>query len=240
MKPGPLLRLALVAAALGAIGLASAQNTLPKDSPFMPTGGDPTLAAAGETIEFAGVIDEGKKKLVNLYDKAVKKSHWIGVGETLDGFNVLTYDERREQVVVKVGGEQKVLTLRKSSGATNAPSLVLAAPNPTMNFNVPTPASDDAVQKIQPPPPPSAAPGADATAAMTPVTNAAAAKPDAPAAPPTIAKQEEEARMLVSDLLEIGMAQRKAYEEKQKAAASQQEGTAPPAQSTPPPANSGG
>jgi hypothetical protein len=40
--------------------------------------------------------------------------------------------------------------------------------------------------------------------------------PEQPAKPLTIARQEEEARMLVSDLLEIGMAQRKAYEEKQK------------------------
>lgn len=36
------------------------------------------------------------------------------------------------------------------------------------------------------------------------------------------ARQEEEARMLVSDLLEIGMAQRKAYEEAQRRAASGQ------------------
>lgn len=35
---------------------------------------------------------------------------------------------------------------------------------------------------------------------------------------PEIAKQEREARMLVSDLLEIGMQQRKAYEEAQKKA----------------------
>ena len=36
---------------------------------------------------------------------------------------------------------------------------------------------------------------------------------------PEVVKQERDARMLVSDLLEIGMAQRKAYEEAQKKAA---------------------
>ena len=41
-----------------------------------------------------------------------------------------------------------------------------------------------------------------------------------------VAKQEAEARNLVSDLLEIGMAQRKAYEEAQRR---QQQGDTPPA-----------
>lgn len=54
-------------------------------------------------------------------------------------------------------------------------------------------------------------------------------KPEAPATPESQVKAETEARMLVSDLLEIGMAQRKAYEEAQKRAA---EGNAtPPANS---------
>jgi len=43
--------------------------------------------------------------------------------------------------------------------------------------------------------------------------------PSGPPTPETQAKQETEARMLVSDLLEIGMAQRRAYEEAQRKAA---------------------
>ena len=42
--------------------------------------------------------------------------------------------------------------------------------------------------------------------------------PQPPPAPGSIAQQETEARMLVSDLLEIGIQQRKAYEEAQKKA----------------------
>ena len=42
--------------------------------------------------------------------------------------------------------------------------------------------------------------------------------PQPPPAPGSIAQQEVEARMLVSDLLEIGIQQRKAYEEAQKKA----------------------
>jgi hypothetical protein len=47
----------------------------------------------------------------------------------------------------------------------------------------------------------------------------APAKPPGPPIPEAQLKQETEARMLVSDLLEIGMAQRKAYEEAQRKAA---------------------
>jgi hypothetical protein len=42
--------------------------------------------------------------------------------------------------------------------------------------------------------------------------------PQPPPAPGSIAQQETEARMLVSDLLEIGIQQRKAYEDAQKKA----------------------
>ena len=72
--------------------------------------------------------------------------------------------------------------------------------------------------------------------AAAPVPAPAPAAP-APATPTSTsslsqARQEEEARMLVSDLLEIGMAQRRAYEEAQRRAAATQNGQAtvqPPA-----------
>lgn len=171
-----------------------------------------------------------------------KKNRWIALGETVDGLNVLTYDAQRDQVVVKVAGEQKLLTLRKASGVVNAPTLTMVAPNPAMNFNVPPPASADVIQKIQPPPPASAAPATEAPVAAAAPPAVDPAKPGAPAAPLSVARQEEEARMLVSDLLEIGMAQRKAYEEKQRQAASGEQSAAstPPAPTTPPPAGNGG
>jgi hypothetical protein len=58
--------------------------------------------------------------------------------------------------------------------------------------------------------------------------SAAPAAPAAPEAPEaTRVRQETEARMLVSDLLEIGMAQRKAYEDAQRRAASGENPTPP-------------
>ncbi len=92
-------------------------------------------------------------------------------------------------------------------------------------------------EKILPLRPPSAVvngtaaaiPAAPAPAAITPAASTSTASLSQ-------ARQEEEARMLVSDLLEIGMAQRKAYEEAQKRAASGQSAQAQPSQATAQPA----
>jgi hypothetical protein len=149
---------------------------------------------------------------------------------------VLTYDSRRDQVVVRSGGVEKLLTLRRSTGAANGPAY---SPPPAL---VAAPAGFT---------PPSANPIGNAGGAPVAGANpaiATPADPAKPAAPLTIARQEEEARMLVSDLLEIGMAQRKAYEEAQKkateAAASAQPVAAPNSPPTPapvaPPANASG
>jgi hypothetical protein len=59
------------------------------------------------------------------------------------------------------------------------------------------------------------------TPAGEPVASLVPAPSQGPATPASIARDQQEARMLVSDLLEIGVQQRKAYQEaKQRAAAS--------------------
>lgn len=213
-----ILRAGLASLALGA-GFAAdapapaANPGLPKQSPFVAQniGGGP--AAASETIELAGVSTIGRKTDLIIYDKTAKKSHWIAQGETKDGIAVVSYDVTREQAIVRVNGVEKVLQLRKVTGPANGPRPVATQPT---GFNLPTPGpavmpavTDAAAANVA-----SAAP-----AAQTPPAPAPA--PAQPPAPETAqAKQETEARMLVSDLLEIGMAQRRAYEEAQRKAAS--------------------
>ena len=67
---------------------------------------------------------------------------------------------------------------------------------------------------------PSVAAGTAAAGFASPVTAPMITQgiPQPPPAPGSIAQQEVDARMLVSDLLEIGIQQRKAYEEAQKKA----------------------
>jgi hypothetical protein len=194
-----------------AVSAAETQTTLPKSSPFMPAGNAAGPAvAANETLEFAGVSAVGKRTDLIFYDKTTKKSHWIGVGETKEGISVVSYDSRREQVVVKVNGTEKTLSLRKGTGPVNAPITAGVAPMPT-GFNV-----APAEPAVAPPLPPQAVSPATAPAPAT--TPAQPAPAPAPGTAEGQAKAETEARMLVSDLLEIGMAQRKAYEEAQKRA----------------------
>jgi hypothetical protein len=223
---------ATVALTLGCTGHAGAQTPLAKQNPFGQTAAGPQAAAEStESVEFSGIF-VGNKTLVIIYDKVAKKSRMIPVGDTVDGIQVISYDTGREQVSVKIGGEQKLLSLRKSTGATTGAPRGAPAPNPALNFNVPPATGPANVAKIQPPPP-AVEP---ASAAPPPPPTMAPAKPEEPAKPLSIARQEEEARMLVSDLLEIGMAQRKAYEEKQRqTAAAEQNGAANPVPTGPQP-----
>lgn len=196
---------------LGA-GLAQAADPagLPRSSPFLPaTAAGTAPAATTENVEFAGISTVGKRTDLILHDKTTKKNHWIARGETKEGISVLNYDEQRQQVVVKINGTEKTLALRKAASPRASGGAVLPPP---AGFNVPT--APVAAPAVEP-----------AAVAAGPVTNVPpASAPSAPASPAspeaTRIKQETEARMLVSDLLEIGMAQRKAYEEAQRKAAS--------------------
>jgi hypothetical protein len=179
----PLCSVAL--AAFLAVAEASAQTALPKDSPFLPTPGTAANGGAStqEGLELAGVSSTAKNTFGCIYDNQTKRSHWIPVNATVEGIKVLAYDSTLDQVSLSVGGQNKVLRLRKAtvSGVANAN--------------------------------PGAAAAGFATPAVMPITQGS---PQPPPAPGSIAQQETEARMLVSDLLEIGIQQRKAYEDAQK------------------------
>ncbi len=180
-------QLAVLALAAALAGRAPAQAPLTKDSPFLPPAGSAEAApAANESLTLTGVSGLGKNALVCIYDTQAKRGYWIPVGTTTEGIKVLNYDNARDQAVITVGGQQKLLTLRNSSIANAGSNPGQPAPS----FASPTTAMPTPTQGTPQPPPP----------------------------PGSVAQQETEARMLVSDLLEIGMQQRKAYEEAQKKA----------------------
>src|SRR5690349_14839097 len=122
----------LVAAAIAA---EEKTNGLPKNSPFTLRGGPAAPASGpGETIEFAGVSSVGKRTDLIFYDKTAKKNHWIAQGETKEGISVLNYDERRDEVVVKINGTQKTLALRKVAPPAGT---VRGVPSVATGFNTP-------------------------------------------------------------------------------------------------------
>ena len=133
-----------------------------------------------------------------------KKSHWLGMGETKNGIALISHDARREILTVSANGVHKQLTLRKAGASGNrGPAVAAMAPVQTVNTSI-----ADSSATIAPPPPVQPMPPPPPSSAL----------PDPRPAPgqEAIVKQETEARMLVSDLLEIGMAQRRAYEEAQR------------------------
>jgi hypothetical protein len=211
----PLLLIALTAAC--AVWAASAEAP----NPFGQAGNPATSATTSDPLEFAGVSTIGSKTMINLYDREAKHGFWVQEGKTSDGVTVVKYDAAHDQVVVRRNGAEKTLPLRAPGPVVNGPATAtpiapaLAAP--------PAPVGPTA---------PTSAPSTAATPSNDPAANTPQAR----------AKQEEEARMLVSDLLEIGIAQRKAYEDAQRRAAAGQSAQAnsatqpaTPAANPPPP-----
>jgi hypothetical protein len=199
------LTLALLASAMVGAPLNAADTV--KDSPFTQSGGakSPTK---DETLDFAGVSTVGKKTMINLYDREAKRGFWVQEGDTSDGVTVVKYDGRHDQVTVRRKGIDTVLPLRSASAVVSGPANSPTTPAPIQPVT-PAPIAGSSVAT------PAGAPAMDAGATATPTTTT----------PQTRARQEEEARMLVSDLLEIGIAQRKAYEDAQKKAAAQSQPT---------------
>lgn len=215
----PLSRVPLILLVPAATLLAAdpiSPTALSKENVFAgPAAAAGPAQAASETIEFVGVSTIGKHTDLIFLDKTSKKSHWIAKGDTVEGITLLNYDAQREEAVVKINGSQKTLPLRQGAkpGAAGR-----GIPQMAAGFNVaqlPQPAVLPTQTVVTPavvPPPPVPTP-------VAPPQMEAPKPPEAPSTPEAVKKAETEARMLVSDLLEIGMQQRKAYEEAQRKAA---------------------
>ncbi len=196
---------------------AMAQTSLPKDSPFLPSGTAAVVGGPGENLEFAGVSVVGKRTDLILLDKTTKKNRWIGIGDSVDGITVVTYDPKIDQAVVRRDGVQRVLVLRRGAGSVNLPAAV--APVPT-GFAAATPFPPPTA-----PQPPGSRPAAAVTTPPPATPTLSPGPPRSMSAAELQTHQETEARMLVSDLLEIGMVQRRAYEAAQSKAAREKAST---------------
>jgi len=179
---------------LSLVVLATAQAQGPAgDSPFLPPANAATApktsAAAG--YEFIGMTEVGKDILLIINRQSDKHSLWVAVGKSVGDLTVVSYDPASESAVIRADNQTLTLTLRKGNVVAGPAVQPFAAPTPAPAF---APASPSAVP------------------ALSPVV--------VPTKPMTLQEEKEtEARMLVTDLLEIGQQQRKAYEEAQRQAA---------------------
>jgi hypothetical protein len=212
-----LLRVSATVALITALlpAFATAADPLPGKSPFGPPA-ETTKAGAAATApdgdyELMGLVATPKGPMLSIARQGANKGTlWIPVGGSREEITIVSYDARHERAVIRVNGQSRTLTMRKSVivAGENTAAEPEAAPEAA-------PAPDSATTETDS----TAAaetPAADASSSDATANTASAPEPSSPPASDEAAA--EEARNLVSDLMDIGQQQRQAYEAAARAA----------------------
>ena len=201
MKPFSYLAQTAVLAAAFLCGNEARAQALSKDSPFIgpqTNVGSPSFGSF-PLYTLVGVIGIDRSTRVGILDMRTRKSVWIPLGQTIGGIEAVSHNPRTDEVVVRVNGTLQMLSLRMpningspmpSEAMTSSPLI----PSTAFHF-----ATNPSQQNNTPLPP------------LAPNPSQVSIRPVG-----TTGEQEREARMLVSDLIDIGMQQRKAYQEAQR------------------------
>ena len=195
-------------------------ESLLERSPFVPPNATQQADANANALsifELTGILSVGGKPQFSVRDTSTGRGFWLGLGETQDGLTVRSYDEASSSVVLEGHGASRKVVIREARVATAPPPppvmdvLPHAAQLPVANPQVATGA------------PPQATPAT--TANPKKQTNAKGR---------TNEEAERDARLLVSDLMEISIQERKRYEENQRRTAAGLPRLDPNAPSPPP------
>jgi hypothetical protein len=154
-------------------------------SPFIPGGVAEDAATPApdpdlQALQLTGISIIGDDQRFNFVDSRTKRSFWVALGGSEGAFSVDAYDSNTDSVVVRKGAQTRRLELRQSKIGTVAPPAVTPRPLPPLTTAQGVPAAN--------------VPGVDE------IRN--------PKTPAEVKQAEFEARMLVSDLLEISMQER--------------------------------
>ena len=172
-------------------------ETLKQRSPFLPPAA-PQAADANNAlsrIELTGIFSLDGKPRFSVRDAATGRSLWIALGETQEGLKVKSYDDKTASVIVEGRGTSRRIVIREATVKTAGPPPPVPMPS-VGSSNAPV----QVAQQPQPVITPKLAPG----------------KPKPAPRDPKIVQQERDARLLVSDLMEISIQERKRYEENQR------------------------
>jgi hypothetical protein len=194
-------------------------ESLRERSPFVPQAATQQADAnanALSMLELTGILSVGGKLQFSVRDTSTGRGFWLGLGETQEGLTVRSYDEASASVVLEGRGARRSVVIREARVTT-------APPRPAV-VNVPKPAAQQPVANTQ--------------VAAGPPKQAATATPTDPKKPNaggrTNEEAERDARLLVSDLMEISIQERKRYEENQRRTAAGLPRLDPEAPSPPP------
>lgn len=188
---------------VGASGLA-AWDSLATSSPFLPAADPvappPADAGALASLELVGILVLDKQPRFSVRDTATGRSVWIPLAGTEEGLTVTAFDEHASTIVVSGRGGTRTLALREAT-IRSQPSGGSPAVAPPGGGGRPAAAA----------PMPLPAPLRQTTARADPAAGGVA-----PPQPRTTEEAEREARMLVSDLMEISMRERQRYEQQMR------------------------
>ncbi len=178
------LRMAFwIGLAVSCIGGAEAANS--SGSPFLPAGARqaapaaPTMDKELADLQLSGISVIGDQKQFNFVNPGTRQTFWLALGASENGFTVEAYDAKADAVVVRRGNFTRRLELRQSR--------IVAAVAPKEPSSLPPLKTAPDVPDVQ-------------VAGVDEIKN--------PKTPAEIKQAEFEARMLVSDLLEISMQER--------------------------------
>lgn len=183
---------------LAACGQGSVE-TVEADTPSTARKSSRTAAKPIPDIEFIGISSTADHVTVVLLDHRTELRHRIGVGQTVADITVLSYDEENDQISVRSDGQSFVLGLRQAR--FTPPPLLADASIDSSQAGQLTEAMTAAHLSL-----------GGYSAGSAPVEMSAEGPETEPAKATRLA-EEREARMMVSDILEISQLHAKAYRE---------------------------
>jgi hypothetical protein len=114
---------------------------LMNNSPFgRPAISQPKDAAVGDPLEFRAVLEERGSRFFSIYETTARRSVWVDLHESVNGFSVRAYDEEHACVIVEYQG--KTLTLPLKGAASVARNKALATPSEIARPAIKTQTSD--------------------------------------------------------------------------------------------------
>ena len=98
-----------------------------------------TQGSINQQYELASILGIGGDMKFSIHNKKTNKPIWIGMGETVEGIRVESYDPEKVGVVVAQGGDRELLTLRDMKQNSNTRTSIPAYNTITPVRNYPKP-----------------------------------------------------------------------------------------------------
>lgn len=181
---------------------AAGVESLRERSPFVPPSApQQTDANALSAVELTGILSVGGRPQFSVRDTSTGRSFWLGLGETQEGLTALSYDVAASSVVIEGRGARRNIVIREARVATAPPPPVITV-LPQQQLS----ATPQAVAGLAQP----------AAQPLAPSQKRPAQAQARDAKGRTNEEAERDARLLVSDLMELSVQERRRYEENQR------------------------